>query len=105
MVLSDELWKRSGHWDHFKDNMYFLEVDERTYAVKPMNCPGCCLVFGSHARSRYRDLPLRLAEFGRVYRHELSGVLHGRDARAHLHPGRRAHLLRARADGRPRSPT
>ena len=76
MVLSDELWKKSGHWDHFKDNMYFLEVDERTYAVKPMNCPGCCLVFGSTPKS-YRDLPLRLAEFGRVYRHELSGVLMG----------------------------
>jgi threonyl-tRNA synthetase len=76
MVLTDELWRRSGHWDHFKDNMYFLDVDERSYAVKPMNCPGCCLVFGSTPKS-YRDLPLRLAEFGRVYRHELSGVLMG----------------------------
>jgi threonyl-tRNA synthetase len=76
MVLSDELWKRSGHWDHFKDNMYFMEVDEKTYAVKPMNCPGCCLVFGANPKS-YRDLPLRMAEFGRVYRHELSGVLMG----------------------------
>jgi threonyl-tRNA synthetase len=76
MVLSDELWKKSGHWDHFKDNMYFMEVDEKTYAVKPMNCPGCCLVFGAGPKS-YRDLPLRLAEFGRVYRHELSGVLMG----------------------------
>jgi threonyl-tRNA synthetase len=76
MVLSDELWRRSGHWDHFKDNMYFLSVDERNYAVKPMNCPGCCLVYGTTPKS-YRDLPLRLAEFGRVYRHELSGVLLG----------------------------
>ena len=76
MVLNDELWRRSGHWDHFKDAMYFLEVDERAYAVKPMNCPGCCLVYGAAPRS-YRDLPLRLAEFGRVYRHELSGVLMG----------------------------
>jgi threonyl-tRNA synthetase len=76
MVLTDELWKRSGHWDHFKDAMYFLEVDERSYAVKPMNCPGCCLVYGATPKS-YRDLPLRLAEFGRVYRHELSGVLMG----------------------------
>ena len=76
MVLTDELWKRSGHWDHFKDAMYFLEVDERSYAVKPMNCPGCCLVYASTPKS-YRDLPLRLAEFGRVYRHELSGVLMG----------------------------
>src|SRR5262245_17448277 len=76
MVLTDELWRRSGHWDHFKDAMYFLEVDERSYAVKPMNCPGCCLVYASTPKS-YRDLPLRLAEFGRVYRHELSGVLMG----------------------------
>ena len=76
MVLSDELWKRSGHYDHFRENMYFLEVDERSYAVKPMNCPGACLVYGS-PRSSYRELPLRLAEFGRVHRHELSGVLHG----------------------------
>ncbi len=76
MVLSDELWKRSGHWDHFKQNMYFLEIDERSYAVKPMNCPGACLVYGSTPKS-YRDLPLRLAEFGHVYRHELSGVLLG----------------------------
>jgi threonyl-tRNA synthetase len=76
MVLTDELWRRSGHWDHFKDAMYFLEVDERSYAVKPMNCPGCCLVYGANPKS-YRDLPLRLAEFGRVYRHELSGVLMG----------------------------
>src|SRR5262245_9882336 len=76
MVLSDELWHRSGHWDHFKDNMYFMTVDERSYAVKPMNCPGCCLVFGTTPKS-YKELPLRLAEFGRVYRHELSGVLLG----------------------------
>jgi threonyl-tRNA synthetase len=76
MVLSDELWRRSGHWDHFKDNMYFLQIDERSYAVKPMNCPGTCLVYGSTPKS-YRDLPLRLAEFGHVYRHELSGVLLG----------------------------
>ncbi|MCC7140096.1 MAG: threonine--tRNA ligase [Planctomycetes bacterium] len=76
MVLSDELWKKSGHWDHYKDNMYFMEVDERSYAVRPMNCPGCCLVFGTTPKS-YKELPMRLAEFGRVYRHELSGVLHG----------------------------
>ncbi len=76
MVLSDELWKRSGHWEHFQENMYFMEVDGKSYAVKPMNCPGCCLVFGSSPKS-YRDMPQRLAEFGRVYRHELSGVLMG----------------------------
>jgi threonyl-tRNA synthetase len=75
-ILSEELWHRSGHWDHYKENMYFTEVDEHGFAVKPMNCPGACLVFRSRRRS-YRDLPLRLAEFGHVHRHELSGVLHG----------------------------
>lgn len=75
-VLSDSLWKTSGHWDHFKDNMYFLDVDDRSMAIKPMNCPGCCLIYGNRPRS-YRELPLRLAEFGHVHRHEMSGVLHG----------------------------
>jgi threonyl-tRNA synthetase len=75
-ILSEDLWHRSGHWDHYKENMYFTEVDDQTFAVKPMNCPGACLVFRSRRRS-YRDLPLRLAEFGHVHRHELSGVLHG----------------------------
>ena len=76
MLLSEELWKSSGHWDHYHDNMYFTQVDEQGFAVKPMNCPGACLVFRSRRRS-YRELPLRLAEFGHVHRHELSGVLHG----------------------------
>jgi threonyl-tRNA synthetase len=75
-ILSEELWHKSGHWDHYKENMYFTDVDEQGFAVKPMNCPGACLVFRSRRRS-YRDLPLRLAEFGHVHRHELSGVLHG----------------------------
>ena len=75
-ILSEELWHKSGHWDHYKENMYFTEVDGQGFAVKPMNCPGACLVFRSRRRS-YRDLPLRLAEFGHVHRHELSGVLHG----------------------------
>ena len=75
-VLSDELWKRSGHWDHFKDDMYFMDIDERSFAVKPMNCPGCCLIYGSRPHS-YKELPLRMAEFGGVHRNELSGVLHG----------------------------
>jgi threonyl-tRNA synthetase len=75
-MLSDELWKQSGHYDNSKDNMYYTEVDEQGFAVKPMNCPGACLVFRSTRRS-YRELPLRLAEFGHVHRHELSGVLHG----------------------------
>lgn len=76
LVLHEELWHRSGHWDHYKENMYFTEIDERTFAVKPMNCPGHLLIYKSALRS-YRDLPLKMAEFGRVHRHELSGVLHG----------------------------
>ena len=75
-ILSEDLWHKSGHWDHYKENMYFTQVDDQGFAVKPMNCPGACLVFRSRRRS-YRDLPLRLAEFGHVHRHELSGVLHG----------------------------
>ena len=75
-ILSEQLWHESGHWDNYKDNMYFTEVDDQTFAVKPMNCPGACLVYRSQRHS-YRDLPLRLAEFGHVHRHELSGVLHG----------------------------
>ena len=75
-ILSDHLWHESGHYENYKDNMYFTEVDGHGFAVKPMNCPGACLVFRSRRRS-YRDLPVRLAEFGHVHRHELSGVLHG----------------------------
>jgi len=75
-VLSEDLWHRSGHWDHYRENMYFTQIDERTFAVKPMNCPGGLLVYKTHLYS-YRDLPLRVAEFGKVHRHELSGVLHG----------------------------
>lgn len=75
-VMDEELWHRSGHWDNYKDDMYFMEVDERRFALRPMNCPGCCLVYGSDRHS-YRDLPLRLAEFGRVTRNEREGVLHG----------------------------
>ncbi len=76
IILNDELWHKSGHWEHYKENMYFTEVDEQDFAVKPMNCPGCCLVYRNRLTS-YRDLPLKLAEFGRVHRHELSGALHG----------------------------
>lgn len=75
-LLSDELWRQSGHYGHYKDNMYFTEVDGQGFAVKPMNCPGACLVYRSRRHS-YRELPLRLAEFGHVHRHELSGALHG----------------------------
>jgi threonyl-tRNA synthetase len=75
-LLSEELWHRSGHWDHYHEHMYFTDVDEGRFALKPMNCPGACLVYRSRRRS-YRDLPIRYAEFGHVHRHELSGVLHG----------------------------
>ncbi|MBN2205489.1 MAG: threonine--tRNA ligase [Thermoleophilia bacterium] len=75
-ILRRELWERSGHWDNYKDNMYFTEIDGNPYAVKPMNCPGGLLVYKSRRRS-YRELPLRYAELGQVHRHELSGVLHG----------------------------
>lgn len=75
-LLSDDLWKISGHYAHYKDNMYFCQVDDKMYALKPMNCPGCFLYYNERPRS-YRDLPMRIAEFGHVFRHELSGVLHG----------------------------
>ena len=76
LIMNEELWHTSGHWDHYKDNMYFTKIDDGDYAIKPMNCPGSMLVFMSDLRS-YRDLPLRLAEMGQVHRHELSGALHG----------------------------
>lgn len=76
IVLSSELWHRSGHYDNFKENMYFTNFEEREFAVKPMNCPGGCLMFSERIPS-YRELPLRNAEFGTVHRLELSGVLHG----------------------------
>ena len=76
MILNQELWHRSGHWDHYKDNMYTTVIDGEDYAVKPMNCPGGMLVYASEPHS-YRDLPLRVGELGLVHRHELSGALHG----------------------------
>ena len=75
-MLDTELWKTSGHWDNYRENMYFTEIEGQSFAVKPMNCPGACLVYRSRRHS-YRELPLRYAEFGHVHRHELSGVLHG----------------------------
>ena len=75
-VMDESLWHRSGHWDNYKDAMYFMEDDDRRYALRPMNCPGACLVYASDRHS-YRELPLRLAEFGRVSRNEREGVLHG----------------------------
>ncbi len=76
IILNQELWHRSGHWDHYKDNMYTTVIDEEDYAVKPMNCPGGMLVYKLTPKS-YRDFPLRMAELGLVHRHELSGALHG----------------------------
>lgn len=76
IILSRHLWENSGHWDHYKDNMYATVIDEEDYAIKPMNCPGGMLVYQSEPRS-YRDLPLRAGELGLVHRHEKSGALHG----------------------------
>ena len=76
MIMNRKLWETSGHWDHYKENMYFTKIDDEDYAVKPMNCPGGMLVYKSHPHS-YRDLPLRMGELGLVHRHELSGALHG----------------------------
>ena len=76
IILNKELWQRSGHWDHYQENMYFTEIDGDQYAVKPMNCPGGMLVYKTKMHS-YRDLPLRMGELGLVHRHELSGALHG----------------------------
>ncbi|HOM44072.1 MAG TPA: threonine--tRNA ligase, partial [Bacillota bacterium] len=76
VILNEDLWHQSGHWDHYKDNMYFTTIDEKTYAVKPMNCPGGILIY-KNAMYSYRDLPLRMGELGLVHRHELSGALHG----------------------------
>ena len=76
IILNEDLWHRSGHWDHYQNNMYFTKIDEGDYAVKPMNCPGCMLVYKRNMHS-YRELPLKIAEMGLVHRHELSGALHG----------------------------
>ena len=76
IILNQELWHRSGHWDHYKDTMYTTVIDGEDYAIKPMNCPGGMLVYKSEPHS-YRDLPLRMAELGLVHRHEMSGALHG----------------------------
>jgi len=76
LILSAKMWKQSGHYDNYRENMYFTKVDDRDFAVKPMNCPGHTLVYGAEPRS-YRDLPVKMSEFGRVHRHEKSGVTHG----------------------------
>ncbi|CQR55744.1 threonine--tRNA ligase [Paenibacillus riograndensis] len=76
LMMNNRMWEQSGHWDHYKDNMYFTQVDETKYALKPMNCPGHMLIFKNSLRS-YRELPIRMAEFGQVHRHEFSGALNG----------------------------
>lgn len=75
-MMNQRLWEQSGHWDHYHENMYFSEVDDTKFAMKPMNCPGHMLIFKNQLHS-YRDLPIRMAEFGQVHRHELSGALNG----------------------------
>ena len=76
IILNNKLWKTSGHWEHYKDNMYFINIEDADYAVKPMNCPGAILIYKTHQHS-YKEFPLRYAELGLVHRHEKSGVLHG----------------------------
>ncbi|HBV88111.1 MAG TPA: threonine--tRNA ligase [Desulfosporosinus sp.] len=76
IILNRSMWEQSGHWDHYKENMYFTKIDEQDFAVKPMNCPGGMIMYKTKMRS-YRDLPLRVGELGLVHRHELSGALHG----------------------------
>jgi threonyl-tRNA synthetase len=76
VILNEELWHKSGHWDNYKENMYFTSFDETGYAIKPMNCPGGCLVYKTRQHS-YREFPMRIMEFGLVHRHEASGVMHG----------------------------
>ncbi|TXK77384.1 threonine--tRNA ligase [Paenibacillus sp. N3.4] len=76
LMMNNRIWEESGHWDHYKDNMYFTQVDETQFALKPMNCPGHMLIFKNSLHS-YRELPIRLSEFGQVHRHEFSGALNG----------------------------
>lgn len=76
VILNRGLWEQSGHWDHYKENMYFTKIDDEEFSIKPMNCPGAMIMYKTKLRS-YRDLPLRMGELGLVHRHELSGVLHG----------------------------
>ncbi len=76
LILNEQLWRTSGHWDHYKDNMYFTKIDDADYAIKPMNCPGSMLCYKRRMWS-YRDFPIRMGELGQVHRHELSGALHG----------------------------
>ncbi|WP_425449628.1 threonine--tRNA ligase [Dethiothermospora halolimnae] len=76
IILNEQLWHQSGHWDHYKENMYFTNIDDSDFAIKPMNCPGAMLIYKSQMYS-YRDFPIKMAELGLVHRHELAGALHG----------------------------
>ena len=76
LIMNEQLWRTSGHWDHYKDNMYFTQIDDEDYAIKPMNCPGSMLAYKRKMWS-YREFPIRMGELGQVHRHELSGALHG----------------------------
>ena len=99
-MMERKLWEQSGHWEKFGENMYVTETpDERIYCCKPMNCPGHVQIF-KHGLKSYRDLPLRIAEFGKVHRYEPSGALHGLMRVRALHAGRRAYLLHRGADHR-----
>ena len=99
-MMERTLWEQSGHWEKFGDHMYVTETpDERIYACKPMNCPGHVQIF-KHGLKSYRDLPLRIAEFGKVHRYEPSGRAAWAPARAPFHPGRRAYLLHRGPDHR-----
>ena len=100
IILNRSLWETSGHWDHYKDNMYTTVIDDQDYAIKPMNCPGGMLVYKSQPHS-YKELPLRVGELGLVHRHELSGALHGL-FRVHGRYGRR--IRRAQSAPPPASP-
>ena len=91
ILVSERLWRQSGHWDLYRDNMFIVESEGQTFSLKPMNCPETTFIYRSHLRS-YRDLPLRFNEYGRLHRNERSGTLQRPDPRPPVHPGRRAHL-------------
>ncbi len=91
IVVSERLWRQSGHWDHYADNMFIVESEGQKFSLKPMNCPESTFIYRSHLRS-YRDLPLRFNEYGRLHRNERSGALSGPHPSAPVHPGRRARL-------------
>ena len=97
MIMSRSLWETSGHWEHYKDNMYTTRIDGEDYCVKPMNCPGGVLVYKSRPHS-YRELPIRLGELGLVHRHEMRGALHGLFPGSLFHSGRRAYFYEERTD-------